>query len=191
MKKLQIGCAAMTLVVLFLAKAPRLQSKSNSAPSTPSNHSLTADQIAVYRAVISEYLRNSPGKLNISRLTDAMGQVEPSLNQECIRGIDLEKANPTPAIHELDSLAESNSQLMLVDRNEQQQQVERNDPQNLLDRASDNHERVTENKLNDSVKRAFETGLLHCQKSFLINSIDTRSWRTALFVAGFAEAVAR
>ena len=48
---------------------------------------------------------------------------------------------------------------MLVDRGRQRETVRDNDPQNLLEKAIDDHEKVTNEQLDQSVKQAFQTGL--------------------------------
>lgn len=129
----------------------------DSTPKTKvSDEPLTADQIEVYRVVLREYTRGSDAALNLANRTQPLDQ--PELGGECLQGIDLEPGK-VAMVHRLDPSVAFGPKIVLVDPDRQQQQVEENDPQKVLKRAIDDHEPVTNKQLDNSVKKAFDTGL--------------------------------
>jgi hypothetical protein len=122
-----------------------------------SDEPLTAEQMAVYRAVLQEYPKGSDGALNLANRTEPLERSD--LEEECIKGIELEPKNSVGVVHKLDASVAFGPKIVQVDPDRQEQQVEENDPQKLLKSAIDDHEQVTNKQLDDSAKKAFETGL--------------------------------
>ncbi len=121
---------------------------------------LTAEQIAVYRAVLQGYTNGSDNLLNVANKTEPLDQSEPFFGKSCMSGIELETADASvPVVHQLDPSVAPSKKFILVDPDRQAQRVKENDPQKLMTRAIDGHEKVTEKQMDDSVKQAFETGL--------------------------------
>ena len=64
-----------------------------------SDESLTNEQIAVYRAVLSDYLKGSDGTLNLANRTEPLYRYKP-----CFRGMALGNTKVlTTVIHRLDT----------------------------------------------------------------------------------------
>ncbi len=71
--------------------------------------------------------------------------------------------------------------MKLVNADEQEKKIEMNDPQIVMKSAIDEHAEVTDKQLEDSIKRAFETGLF----SFSEIRFD-KQHRNAVVQYGFA-----
>jgi hypothetical protein len=122
---------------------------------------LTTEQIAVYRAVLENYVKDSPGSLNLAVRTEHLEQSEPFFDKVCVRELELESAaNGIPVIYMLTAaVAPSSAKIVLVDPARQQMKVNKNDPQKVVNKAIEGHEKVTKKELDASVERAFSTGL--------------------------------
>lgn len=121
---------------------------------------LTKEQIAVYRAVLEDYVKGTDGALNIANQTEPLGLSEPFSPNDCIRSSQLEPApKPGPVVHRLDRAVALSAKMVLVDRDEQERIVNENDPSNLIQRVIDKHEPVSENQIDKAVDKAFQTGL--------------------------------
>jgi hypothetical protein len=126
---------------------------------TLSSEPLTAEQVAVYRAVVENYLKGSDGSLNLANRTELIERSGLSTDHRCMNTVKQPTASATPIIHRIASSAVLGTKIVLVDPDRQQREIEKNDPQNLIKRAIDDHEKVTEKQVDDSVNRAFETGI--------------------------------
>ncbi|HWW18413.1 MAG TPA: hypothetical protein VNY81_07335 [Candidatus Saccharimonadales bacterium] len=119
---------------------------------------LTKEQVAVYRAVLTDYLKEDKSPLNLNSETELFDRSRDSFDQGCAKGIDLE-TTPAPMIHELDRRVATSHGIVLVDAERQQKKIAENDPQNTIKKGVDSHEKVSEKQLKDSVTQAFSTGL--------------------------------
>jgi hypothetical protein len=125
-----------------------------------SKDSLTAEQIAIYRAVLQDYMKDSDDSLNLADKTVLLDQPGQVSEEECMKGLKLENSGPSaPVVHQLDRAVALNANMVLVDPDAQQKKVEENDPQKLMKRAIDEGEQVSEKEIDSSVKQAFATGL--------------------------------
>ena len=127
-----------------------------STKPTMSSTPLTTEQIAVYRAVLTDYLKGSNGALNLANVTEPIGESE----KACLAGRDsaviMESAS---VIHRIEPSVVANTKIVLVDPDRQQKTIKENDPQNLIKKAIDDHQKVTDEELDQSVKSAFDSGL--------------------------------
>jgi hypothetical protein len=121
---------------------------------------LTVDQLAVYRAVLEDFMKDSDGSLNLADKTVPLDQAGPLSDEECVKRLKLENSGQSaPFVHQLDQAVALNSKMVLVDPDLQQKKVTENDPQKLMKRAIDGGEQVSEKEIDSSVKQAVETGL--------------------------------
>lgn len=127
-------------------------------PVLSSEH-LTAEQVAIYRAVLKSYRKGSHGTLNLADRTEPLQRTDSASYSECLSGIKPNESNSAPIVHRISDSALLGPKLVLVDPDRQQETIDKNDPQNLVKRAIDGHEQVTNQELDDSIKRAFETGV--------------------------------
>jgi len=148
------------IVIAFACLALNVSSDAQDEPKpTLSNEPLTAEQIAIYRVVLAAYRKGADDALNLADRTELFERTEGASDLGCTRGIRPNDPNPVPVVHRIASSAMLGPKLVLVDPDHQQEQIKKNDPQNLLKRAIDDHEQVTDKQLDDSVKQAFETGV--------------------------------
>lgn len=121
---------------------------------------LTAEQVAIYRAVLEQYVENDfSAALNIANRTEAMGSAWPKGQIGCSKGLTMEAAPQPQIVHRLGLAVALGPNMILVDAKRQAELVKQNDPQKLVHKSLDKHEPVSDKQLDDSVKRAFSTGL--------------------------------
>ena len=121
-----------------------------------SNNPITSDQIAVYRAVLSDFLKGSDNALNLANITDPIDVTD----QTCLRGMDggvIKEA--ASVVHRLAPELVAGTRVVLVDPDRQQKAVDENDPQKLIRSAIDQQGKVTDEQLDESIKNAFRTAL--------------------------------
>jgi len=144
------------VTMIFLSVPFCAVSQEDAPKPKVSDEPLTAEQIAVYRAVLRDYLKGSDGGLNLANMTEPLDQSDKS----CFREIGLRSTSaPVPVIHRVERSLIANTKIVLVYAERQQSTIKENDPQNLIKKAIDDHERVTDQQLDESVKRAFQNGL--------------------------------
>lgn len=125
-----------------------------------SKEPLTAEQVAVYRAVLQGYTNGTDSPLNVANKTEPLDQSGPFFDKSCVKGLELESTdNSVPVVHQLDLSVAPNKKFVLVDPDRQEEKIKENDPQKLMKRAIDGGEHVNEKQIGDSVKQAFATGL--------------------------------
>jgi len=119
-----------------------------------SKDALSDEQMAVYRAVLNDYMKDSSGgTLNLSNKTYPL-----ELDKGCVEGFKMEQAdNSVPTVHAFTTALAPN--IVLVDPDKQKSKVKQNDPQNLVKKAIDEREPVTDEQLSKSLELAFSTGL--------------------------------
>ena len=139
MKSLRNIVLLLAFGVLAFLKLP-LHAQSVSRHQTVSSDPLTADQISIYRAVISDYLRGSSDKLNIASTTESPDQ-GPLFDYRYIKRA-YRDGTSVHVVPKLDCLLAGNPQLVLVQRQQQEQEIQGqgNDPQKLVKKAIDDHE---------------------------------------------------
>lgn len=142
--------------VLILSASFCAMSQDDTPKPKVSEEPLTTEQVAVYRAVLSDYLKGSDGELNLADMTEPLDRTD----NACLEGIGLAATKiPAPLLHRLEPSLVSNTKITLVDAEHQQTAIRQNDPQNLMKKAIDDHEKVTNEQVDESVKQAFQTGL--------------------------------
>lgn len=143
-----------------------------------SKDQLTTEQVAVYRAVLKNYVKDSDGNLNVSNRTDLH---DFSFDKDCMRGIVLEKTeDPVPTVHKLSPVVLISSKMILVNPEQQRTKVRENDPGNLVNKTIEGRQRVTKKQLDKAVEQAFVTGLFS-----LSEIVFDKSHRHAVVSYGF------
>jgi|SRR5579859_2353068 len=120
---------------------------------------LTEEQIAIYRVVLLDYLKDAKSTINLADITDTLDDNERSFNGGCPRNDSSQARTSDAVVHRFSFSPPLDTRVKIVDPDQQQKQIAQNDPQNLLKKAIDGHENVSEKQLDDSVKTAFRTGL--------------------------------
>ena len=142
---------AITLALAFTFVSFCAFAQEQSKKPKVSTNLLTDEQLAVYRAVLKDYTKDSPGNLNLSSKTYPM-----KLDEGCAKGIKPERMESV-VLHAFTAALTPN--VTLVDPEQQETKIKQNDPQNLAKRAIDKRVVVTDKQLNESVELAFSTGL--------------------------------
>lgn len=170
---------AISIAVLSLLLSAATVAQVEEPKPQVSKEPLTADQIAIYRAVLKQYLGPDQTPLNLANRTEPI-QV-PDAPAECLKGITLEKPPSPPVIHALDSsLAEP--PVVLVDPNQQRKKVHENDPGNLA-REGVNGRSPTQKEVEEAVNKAFSTGLFTLSE-ILFDKDHRHAMVTYSFVCG-------
>lgn len=169
----------LVFATIFLAG---LQSQEHAAKSLISKEPLTAEQIAIYRAVLVDYTQEDDSRLNIADTTEpfSMGF---GVERGCLKGFVLPEESGSKIVHRLDAAVMLNSSMVLVDADKQSDLVKKNDPANLLHRAIDDHEQVSDKEVEESVKQAFATGVFTFSE-IIFNKQHTRAVVQYSFVCG-------
>jgi hypothetical protein len=148
----------MTVVCLTLSLCAATQDQTPKPKI--SDEPLTADQIAVYRAVLKDYTKGSQAPLNVANTTEPLDDSRPMFDDACFKEVEASLPKPSvPISHRLDHSLMPDMHLVFVDPDRQQKAIDENDPQNLVKKAVDAHERVTDAQVDQSVKHAFEAGM--------------------------------
>jgi hypothetical protein len=125
-----------------------------------SKEALTPEQLAVYRVVLNNFMKDSHGALNLSNRTYPLDLAGPFFDKGCVNGIKLEETdNSVRVVHMFSSTTTLVPNVLLVDPKRQEAKVKQNDPQNLMKKAIDEREPVTGEQLDKSLELAFSTGL--------------------------------
>src|SRR5690242_16575904 len=125
-----------------------------------SPEALTAEQVSIYRLVLTDLLKEYKDGFNLANRTDARN-LGPSSSQSCGHGITHPPGEgPAAIIHRLDSSLVQSFQITLVDPEAQQQVIEDGDPQKVVLKAIEEGKKVSDKEVEDAVKSAFTHGML-------------------------------
>ena len=148
MKRLSVS---VTLVALLLTcHAATSKSQKPAKSTTP----LSADEIAIYKAVLRTYSGDKDVNLNVAATTyplDPNASTTGFDQPECLRGVELENlSSVSNSYHELPANVLPSKAMRLVDPKNQARIVHSNDPSNTIRRGE---------PVKDAVEAAFSTGL--------------------------------
>ncbi len=148
MKNLWFGALVLALAVLSAEAGPdRDKPIKNTAP-------LSADEIAIYRAVLRQYASSDSGSLNVSTRTyplDAASPMTGPADSECLNGIQLENLTGLAhSFHDLTPEVLPAKNIKLVDPKQQSKIVRHNDPSKTIRNGQ---------SVDTAVKDAFATAL--------------------------------
>jgi len=154
--------SVVALVVLGFASGSIAQQAPPPAPKV-SDQPLTAEQLGVYKFILTHWMYDGKSPLNLIIQTDAFSMEDASDAQACLKGLDLEPYDPA-VVHRfrLQDLPQLNPvHLQLVEREAQQKVVEENDPSRLIQRGK---------SVEEAVKSGFDHGYawvteIRCDKS--------------------------
>lgn len=163
----------MVSLVFFLFLAAPVQDEPKPVIS---KDPLTAEQIAVYRAMLQSYTRdNKDAALNISNVTYPLN-VNGKFTGGCPKGPGAtdSKSSEPPVVHRMDPAVALNSKMVLVDPERQADVIRKNDPQNALKNADKDHQPPSDSDLDQSLKTAFSTQLFSFSE-IVFNKQHTRA----------------
>ena len=103
--RLVVAMIALSLIVVGHQDTPAASQEDQSAKpehsskAILSNDALSAEQIAVYRAVLTDYLKGSDGALNLANMSELLDRSD----RACFKGVESGDASlPAPVIHRLE-----------------------------------------------------------------------------------------
>lgn len=121
---------------------------------------LTKEQIAVYRAVLANYTEGGKATLNLANKTEPLEMSGPFSNKDCVKSLELEPAPKSgPVVHAFGPDVDLGVKIVLVDPEAQAKTVKENDPENAIHDSVKSGKPLSEDKLGDAVKEAFDTAL--------------------------------
>jgi hypothetical protein len=118
---------------------------------------LAADQTAIYRVVLKHYLTDSHEPLNLASTTEPFQEDGREVVDGCIKGFRPE--TQPDVIHQLTPSTFPGLGITLVDSETQKSEVKENDPETAITKAIDNGNHLSDEELDNAVKKAFESGL--------------------------------
>jgi hypothetical protein len=120
-----------TCIAFFLTAA--VAAAQNEPKPIISPEPLTTEQLAIYHAVISQWMGKDKRKVNLADQTDPPGGMDSSEDKDCEKGLDLE---PAPAaVHHLrpeDAEQIAPGRFRLIDPDSGLNEVKKNDPDNTI-----------------------------------------------------------
>ncbi|HEU5415002.1 MAG TPA: hypothetical protein VFW31_14635 [Candidatus Angelobacter sp.] len=169
----------LVFAALFLGG---LQGQDHAPKPLISKEPLTSEQIVIYRAVLVDYTQGEDTRLNIANTTELFS-VGFGLEPDCLKGFVMPVKSGSNIVHKMEAAVLLNSSMALVNPEKQGELVKQNDPANLVHRAIDEHEHVSDKELDKSVKQAFATGLFTFSE-IVFNKQHTRAMLQYSFVCG-------
>ena len=142
-------------IALFLAAIVTLATAQETQEAKPkiSDKPLTAEQLAVYRSVLGNWMEGEVSTLNLSIQTTPLRSEGPLGEEDCAKGLDLEPAQPGVIhrfrVQDLPQLGSKN--IVLVDPEKQRKEVADNDPERTI------HDGKS---IEDAVSNGFAHGLV-------------------------------
>jgi hypothetical protein len=148
------------VIAVCLILSLRAVTQNQTPKAKISDEPLTADQIAVYRAVLKDYTNGSNSPLNVANTTEPLDDSRPMFDEACMKEIEASvPKSSVPISHKLERSLMPEMHIVLVDPDHQQKLIDENDPQILVKKVVDDHEQVTDAQVDQSVKHAFEVGM--------------------------------
>ena len=121
-----------------------------------SDAALTGEQFAIYRVVLGYYLKGSGRVLNLANITEPFDEPDTA----CVTGVDSRVAKRSAStVHRIPASFVADNKITLVDSSRQQVTIKKNDPQRFVRKAVDDHQKITDEQLDQSVKSAIDSGL--------------------------------
>ena len=176
---MHFNCTVLVVVLSFIAHAQ------DDAPKLKvSGESLTAEQTAVYRAVLQDIQKDSEDTLNLANTTEPIGQSAVPFNGACPKTPQLEVAQGSSSVvHHLDSALVLNSKILLVDPGAQEEKIKNGDPAILMKRVIDDRQDVPQKQIDDATERAVKNGLLTLSE-IIFNKKHNRALVSYSFACG-------
>jgi hypothetical protein len=125
-----------------------------------SSESLTKEQVAVYRAVLQNFLADSTDTLNLANTTEPLDQAPASLGRGCSNTSARQISGASDSVvHHLDPVVTLNLRVDLVDPGRLEEKIKNGDPAILMKRVIEDRENVPQKEIDDATERAVQNGL--------------------------------
>jgi len=173
----------MVLVVaLSLSLAAR--SRDDAPKLKVSGESLTAEQTAVYRAVLQDIQKDSKDTLNLANTTESIRQSAALFNGACPKTPQPQVAqDASSVVHHLDPALVLKLKIVLVEPGPQEEKIKNGDPAILMKRVIDDRQDVPQKQIDDATERAVKNGLLTLSE-IIFNKKHNRALVSYSFVCG-------
>jgi hypothetical protein len=140
---------------MFLLAAGGLAVAQETSGAKPkvSDKPLTAEQLAVYRSVLGNWMESELSTVNLSVQTEPLQSSGPAGDQECAKGLKLEPG-PAALVHRFraqDLPQLGSDKIVLVDPDRQRKDVAENDPERTIGKGR---------SIEDAVRNGFAHGLV-------------------------------
>lgn len=149
-----------------------------------SSESLTKEQVAVYRAVLQDFLGDSKDTLNLANTTEPLEQPAAPLGRGCPKTSSPQVPDAAvPVVHRLDPAVTLNLKVDLVDPERLKDKIKTGDPAILMKRVIDGRENMPEKEIDDATERAVKNGL-YTLSEVVFNKEHSRALVSYDFVCG-------
>jgi hypothetical protein len=173
----------LVAAILSFSLNPILTAQEELPKPVLSNHPLTADEVAIFRAVLKGYLKGSRGVLLLADATTPIEQ-SPTSVRTCAAEISARlDPDARTMIHHIEPSVIAGLKIKLVDPSVQDKEVKQNDPQRVIHQAIDEGMQVTNKQLDDSLTKAFASGLFTLSE-IVFNPKHVRAVVTYSFYCG-------
>ena len=156
MNEMRRNCSVVVLSLsLFLAAI----AQDHLGPKL-SSESLTKEQVAVYRAVLQDFLGDSKNTLNLANTTEPLEQPAAPPGRGCPKTSSPQVPDASvPVVHRLDPAVTLNLKVDLVNPERLKEKIKTGDPAILMKRVIDGRENVPKKEIDDATERAVRNGL--------------------------------
>jgi len=173
----------MVLVVL-LSLSLTAHAQDDARKLKVSGESLTAEQTAVYRAVLQDIQKDSKDTLNLANTTEPIGQSAALFNGACPKTPQPQVAKDSiSVVHRLDPALVLNLKIVLVEPGPQEEKIKNGDPAILMKKVIDDRQDVPQKQIDDATERAVKNGLLTLSE-IIFNKKHNRALVSYNFVCG-------
>ena len=138
------GAAAFLATVVLFCLGSSLAAQLAEDPPKVAGQPLTAEQLAVYHAMLVNWDEREKAKVNLGVLTDPIAAPDDSLDKRCLKGLSLEAA-PAGQVHRIrpEDLAQLGPfEFHLVEPKTGEKEVSDNDPGKAIQNGKSVHEAV-------------------------------------------------
>ena len=173
------------MVLVVVLSLPLTAYVQDDAPKLKvSGESLTAEQTAVYRAVLQDIQKDSKDTLNLANTTEPIGQSAALFNGACPKTSQPQVAKDSiSVVHRLDPALVLNLKIVLVEPGPQEEKIKNGDPAILMKKVIDDRQDVPQKQIDDATERAVKNGLLTLSE-VIFNKKHNRALVSYNFVCG-------
>jgi len=172
------------VLVAVLSLSPTAHAQGDGSKLKVSGESLTAEQTAVYRAVLQDIQKDSKDTLNLSDTTEPIRQSAALFTGECPETRQPQVARDSSStVHHLNSALALNLKVVLVEPGAREEKIKNGDPAILMKRVIDDRQDVPQSKIDDATERAVKNGLLTLSE-IIFNKKHNRALVSYSFVCG-------
>jgi len=173
----------MVLVVL-LSLSLTAHAQDDARKLKVSGESLTAEQTAVYRAVLQDIQKDSKDTLNLANTTEPIRQSAGLFTGACPKRPQPQVAqDASSVVHHLDPALFLKLKIVVVEPGPQEEKIKNGDPAILMKKVIDDRQDVPQKQIDDATERAVKNGLLTLSE-IIFNKKHNRALVSYSFMCG-------